>query len=582
MPPRPSSAARKLSRALAVSGLSTLLLGAGVPSASAATGFDNPTSHDTAQQFTSTGNPQRQDTPNDPNYDEAEPGSAHFDQNATLSNERFDLFGFPSALTPQARYKNAPYGGASGGQAGSPQVSGFNAAGAWKRETGRPDVVIAILDTGIRWEDQGLRTQVHLNSAELPLPQLADGSTSPVYDANGDGVFNVDDYAKDPRVGKAQPTGEDLIFTFGHCQLTAQGAGKVPVGSTCSGSAHFDNDGNGFANDIAGWDFFNNTNDPVDRSSYFAARNHGTGRANGAAELGNDGTGSLGVCPKCQFVPIRIYDTFVSDGNTFGLGIVYGTVIGASVIEGSNGSLTHTAFSQAASQYAYDHGVVQTFSGNDLNTGDHNYPANYNHTMEIQGTVPDGGGAVDAVLQKLPSALRSQLKLPATDPSVTTYFRGANTTQYGGHSSVAFEGSTGSENTGKASGGVALVIAAARDGARHLTLRPDEVREIVEQTAEPVTQANGVGVGNQDPGVVNPGTDSNFTTHFGWGRANLGAAVQHAFDGDIPPVASIASPDWYAPLPGASATIDGLAEAPTGAAANAAFSWTLRVGAGLA
>ncbi len=543
------------------------------PALATTSGFDNPSSSDTSQQF-APGSVQRQDTPNDPVYDQAEPDSGvRHDPNATLSNERFDLFGFPSQLTPGAVYKDGPH-------AGMPQVSGFNAAGAWKGERGRPDVFVAILDTGIRWDDQALRLQVHLNTAELPLPQInADGATATTYDSNGDGVVNVDDYAHDPRVHKPAPTGEDLINTFGHCQIDP--TTHLAVGSTCSGTAHFDNDGNGFANDIAGWDFFNNTNNPVDRSSYFAAHNHGTGRATGAVERGNDLAGSIGVCPKCQFVPVRIYDTFVSDGNDFGLGIVYGTVLGASVIEGSNGSLTHTAFSQAASEFAYQHGVTQTYSGNDLNTGDHNYPANYNHTMEIQGTVPDGGGAADAVLQKLPAALKSQLGLPNTDPSVSTYFRGANTTQFGGHSSVAFEGSTGSENTGKASGAAAMVIAAGKDGPK-VALRPDEVRELIEQTAEPVSAANSVGVGVPDPGVANLATDSHFTTHFGWGRADLGAAVAHALKGDIPPDASITSPDWYAPLPGDSVRITGLAQAPVNAPAGAPFTWSLKWGPGLA
>lgn len=533
-------------------------------------GFDNPSSHDTAQQ-TSPGNVQRQDTPNDPDYDRAEPDSPRYDPDRQLFDERFDLFGFPSADSPLAVYKDGPL-------AGKPQVSGFNAAGAWKLERGRPDVFVAILDTGIRWDNKGLRTRVHLNTRELPLPEKADGSTADDYDANGDGVVNVDDYAADPRVHKAEPTGEDLINAFGHCQLN----GGRTVGSSCSGAGHHDNDHNGYANDIAGWDFFNDTNNPVDRSSYFAARNHGTGRAEGAVEQGNEGAGSIGVCPKCQFVPIRTYDTFVSDGNDFGLGIVYGTQLGASVIEGSNGSLNHTAFSEAASQYAYEHGATQTYSGNDLNTGDHNYPANYNHTMEIQGTVPDGGGPAEDALSQIPADLRKALGLPAVDPTVTTYFRGANTTQYGGHSSISMEGSTGSENTGKASGAAALVISAALDGPKHLRLTPDEVREILEQTAETVTQANTAGIGVGDPGVMDPSTDSHFTTHFGWGRANLGAAVQHAYTGDVPADASIGSPDWYAPLTGASVRIAGRAAAPTGAPAGASFTWSLKVGPGLA
>ena len=59
--------------------------------------------------------------------------------------------------------------------------------------------------------------------------------------------------------------------------------------------------------DSAGWDFFDDDNDPFDASSYFAAGNHGSGRASDAAEEGNDGQGSIGVCPRCQIMPLRIW-----------------------------------------------------------------------------------------------------------------------------------------------------------------------------------------------------------------------------------------------------------------------------------
>src|SRR5204863_7192177 len=124
----------------------------------------------------------------------------------------------------------------------------------------------------------------------------------------------------------------------------------------------------------------------------FAAENHGSGRADDALEQGNEGSGGIGVCPHCQLMPIRVWDTFVSDGNTFGMGMVYATDNGVSVIEGADGSVYHSAFAEQASNYAYDHGVVQTYSGDDLNTGNHNYPANYGHAMLIQGTVPDTQG----------------------------------------------------------------------------------------------------------------------------------------------------------------------------------------------
>src|SRR5207302_161151 len=108
-----------------------------------------------------------------------------------------------------------------------------------------------------------------------------------------------------------------------------------------------DQDHNGYVDDIAGWNTFDDNNEPADLSSYFAAHHHGTGRALDAAEQGNNGEGSIGVCPHCQVMPIKIWDTFVSDANDFALGIVYGTDNGAKVLEGANGSLYHSAFAEA-------------------------------------------------------------------------------------------------------------------------------------------------------------------------------------------------------------------------------------------
>src|SRR4051812_43582131 len=87
---------------------------------------------------------------------------------------------------------------------------------AWMTTTGRPDVAIAVLDSGIKWNDPGamndLRLKVRLNKGELPIPNhdlgtaISDPGTNDcptyqsAYDANGDGVFNVDDYACDGRV----------------------------------------------------------------------------------------------------------------------------------------------------------------------------------------------------------------------------------------------------------------------------------------------------------------------------------------------------------------------------------------------
>jgi len=569
-PNRERRGARGAARAALVAVLALLAPGAALALAS---DFEHPARSpgDTSQQFTpppSPTNPHLRDKPNDPGYDNAEPGG-NTPHSSNFYDERFDLFGFPSALTPSALYSEGP-------NAGKLQVAGFNASGAWKLTRGRPDVVIAILDTGIKWDRESLRTQIHLNTGELPLPQDGAGATHPNagsggFDLNGNGAVDVDDFKDDPRVTHTGPgtpktvTGQDLIQAFGHCQLQNHLPAQCPAGG------RFDNDGNGFAGDVAGWDFFDDDNNPFDQSSYFAAGNHGSGRASDAAERGNDGQGDLGTCPHCQLMPLRIWDTFVSDGNTFAQGILYATDNGARVIEGANGSLDHTAFAEHASEYAYQRGVVQTFSGDDLNTANHNYPAAYGHAMLVEGTVPDTVGLGMACgdadvpnddlrnflreVMKPPCAGYEALKPPAgTNAQVGTFFRGANTTQFGGKSSISMEGATGSINTGKASGAAGLVVSAGREAGYQL--RPDETRGILEQTAEDVLQGNTAGVGTPDP--AQPGWDS----HFGWGRVNLGRAVTVAADRTrIPDEAAIDAPDWYAPLTGKTLRVTGRVDA---------------------
>ena len=526
---------------------------AAAPAAALAAGFDDPVPADPGQQLDTLpgvpyDNNQRSDTPDDPDYDSAEPPEQ---TQTNIFEERFDLFGFASERTrTSARYTDP-----TGPNVGKGMVSGFNAAGAWKITRGDPSVGVAVLDTGINWDNAGLRDRVTLNRAELPPPA---GGT--VYDVNANGVLDVDDYKDDPRVGKAAPTGQDLIRAF---------------------SDNTDADANGYVDDIAGWDFFDDDNDPQDTSSYFAAKNHGSGRASEAVEKGNDGAGSIGVCPKCQYMPMRVWDTFVADQNNFFMAVTYATDNGIEVIVGADGGLYHSAFAENASQYAYEHGVSQIYSGDDLNTGNHNYPAAYDHTMLIEGVSADAEGLGmelpsnenDPGIRKALIELLKNVPGIGTSVPVKTYFRGANTTQFGGKSSISMHGPTGSTNTGKAGGAAALVISAARE--KGINLSADELRILLEQTAEDILPGDTVGTGNPDP------AQKGFDTHFGYGRANVGEAVRRAAQGKIPPEAAIESPDWYAPVTGATATITGRADARD-SIGGGAFNWKLEYGVGLA
>src|SRR3954470_4426755 len=60
-----------------------------------------------------------------------------------------------------------------------------------------------------------------------------------------------------------------------------------------------DNDGDGFVDDVNGWDFYANDNNPMDEAG------HGTHVAGTIAAAGNNGAGVSGVTWNSQILPLR-------------------------------------------------------------------------------------------------------------------------------------------------------------------------------------------------------------------------------------------------------------------------------------
>ncbi|MEO8688470.1 MAG: S8 family serine peptidase [Solirubrobacteraceae bacterium] len=278
----------------------------------------------------------RLNTPDDPAFDCAEPAAEGGGGCSTVFDENYERFGFaPQSTQTTATYKNPAQTtrqqaqNTLAGRNPLGQLPGVSADRAWKRSIGRPGVRIAILDTGIRWGEDSLRSKIALNAAELPTPQCGRD------DCNGDGASNVDDYAGDSRVSKTAGNDEadDIL----------DASDLLPAFSDGSDSDH-----NGFVDDIAGWDFFDNDNDPYDASSYASAANHGTGRAQEAGQLTDEGAGSTSLCPRCQIVPLRVWDTFVVDTNNFGLASLYASDNGIDIVESALGGLTNTRFAREA------------------------------------------------------------------------------------------------------------------------------------------------------------------------------------------------------------------------------------------
>lgn len=125
------------------------------------------------------------------------------------------------------------------------------------------------------------------------------------------------------------------------------------------GEPDYDNDGNGFAGDVHGWDFVNNTGDIRDYNS------HGTHCA-GIAAAEQNGVGIIGANPHALIMPVTVMQ---SDGTgdvaTIVKGINYAVQNGATVLSMSFGTYANSRVLRQALENAYHSAVLVAAAGND-------------------------------------------------------------------------------------------------------------------------------------------------------------------------------------------------------------------------
>lgn len=370
--------------------------------------------------------------------------------------------------------------------------SGIHADRAWQVTIGSPEVVIAVTDSGIFWDTHDLINKLYLNQGELPLPE-----GSPVYDANGDGSFDIRDYDGDSRVYDSNGNGRidpgDMIQIF---------------------SDGVDDDANGYLDDICGWDFFRHDNNPFDDTGF----HHGTSEASLAAAEGNNGANGIGVCPRCRVLPIRVSDSYVADVNHFGQGVIFAVDSGAAVVLEALGTITNTPFAAAALDYAYDHGVSIAASAADENSFHHNFPACYNRTVQIDNLLYD------------PEDMAEAYTFMALD-TCTNW--GPKTTVSGASRSCS------SGSTGLLGGALGLIYSRAVEIDLDPPLSTDEVFGIVGMSATDVYLPEGA----VDPFVYH--TLEGWDKYTGHGRLNCRQAVDLVTPTTIPPEVHLDSPRWF-------------------------------------
>ncbi|MGH7294033.1 MAG: S8 family serine peptidase, partial [Polyangiaceae bacterium] len=421
-------------------------------------------------------------------------------------------------------------------------ASGMHIDVGWTYTTGRPDVKIAIIDCGIKWDESDLADKAWLNPKELGgahMPQTAAGAACggtgalAGYDCNGDGIFSVSDYAADPRVAPVVTDPTDVCFPGANPDNKGQPRMMGDKNKNCLLDAGdlialfsdgVDDDTNGYTDDISGWDFYKNDNDPYDDTRY----GHGTGEGRMSSDQGNNAMGDIGTCPDCRFFMLRAGDSFIVDVNDWAKAVVYAADSGAKVVQEAMGTIDQTTFSKAAIDYAYGKGTVIVASMADENSRHHNMPAAYNHVLTVHSMKHDG------------DISGSGANITTT---ATTFLDFDTCSDYGGQQGLSISAtSCSSEATGRAAGIAGLLVSEGLN--QQLQLDPEEVMQLMKMTADVVDVPDSR---STNPDVADQFFESlpYFSQRFGYGRPNVDSAMKAIDAGLIPPEVDLTSPGWF-------------------------------------
>ncbi len=304
----------------------------------------------------------------------------------------------------------------------------IHAPQAWAITEGDSTIHIGFVDTGVNWLHPDLKFQFAVNPKE---------------DINHDGLF------------EAWPSDS----------LGVNARGDTVYGDL-DGKDH---DGNGYANDVIGYDFVDqewpNVGDWSGRDATPEDENgHGTAVAGILCAQQDNHIGISGIAPKCKLVVLRAFDANgTGEDDDIASAIVYAADNHVQILSLSFGDIIPSLLQRDAIRYAVSKGVtVFGSSGNDGTTGP-NYPSDFDEVVSVGGTTQQGlypftthGAELDVVA-------------PAND---------VYTTALGGGYNPSFSGTSAASPI--AAGVAALLL------SKNPSLTPLQIRSILESSTEVV------------------------------------------------------------------------------------------------
>lgn len=169
--------------------------------------------------------------------------------------------------------QTSPHANSYGSQAGEAWSAGF---------TGSTKTVVGLIDTGMDYTIRDLYLNVWVNQKEIPL-----SLRSSLVDTDGDLLITFRDLNARANLGFVRETNGNSLIDAGDMLSDPRWENGI------------DEDGNGFKDDLIGWDFANNDNDPMDDN------HHGTHVAGTIGAMGNDSAGVAGVNWEVQIMPLK-------------------------------------------------------------------------------------------------------------------------------------------------------------------------------------------------------------------------------------------------------------------------------------